>query len=67
MFYYWAVEAVGDDAANAGETHHLGVFIARSENEAAHVALFQMPFDEGGEWRIVGRRVETPVAYQLDA
>ena len=65
MFDLWTVETIGDDVENAGDSYHLGVFPARSENEAAHVALLNVDFVEHGEWRIEAQRVS--VALRADA
>ncbi len=67
MFSYWAVEAVGDDVENDGQTHQLGVFVARDEAEAAHVALLNVPFEPLGTWEIVAHRVHTHAALSFDA
>ena len=66
MFNFWAVEAVDDDAENAEEVYQLGIFVARNENEAAHVALMNVPFDHGGSWKIAAFPVPAPFARSED-
>lgn len=63
MADYWAVEAVGDDFENAGDSHKLGVFVAHDETEAANIALLNVAFPYGGAWRIVSHRIPSPALW----